>query len=291
MTFFISFLFFFSSFALFAKESSPYLAYLKSGTILTKLSDQSNTELTQGIYANVLAADPSRGDLFFVYDKKGKAIYETTASGIVQIENDFKILPQVSAQVQYPPPETFKRNDTSAFFNTQFNFHLDQFQNSSLVFASKSIRYEARTFFMTALPLNVGLGINYQTANWNDEFENKINLSIFSFGPQIEHVFYKKEALEISAFFGAEFAPVYQIKAHNLTTPEILHFKALIYDLGAEGTWSSKYGNWSLGTHYRRHQITLNSSSLSIEESNLRSEEISFRSIGFMIGYKYPWNL
>ncbi|MBC7428279.1 MAG: hypothetical protein H7336_06690 [Bacteriovorax sp.] len=291
---FLSFIFsFLFSFNASSEARKPYMVYLKPGTTLTRLSDRKEMTIAKGIYANVLETNQSRRDLFVVYNKEGKAMYETSALGILEVAQDLKILPNVDAEVVYPAPSVLKANDKIAFLDSQFNIHIDSLQTAALnpiysqnLASAVGPRYEFRTLYNnSSLPINFGLGVNFQSIQWNNDIDEPTTLSIFSFGPQIEKVVYSADTLSASAFFGAEFSPVYQAKSGNYTEK----YKAMLFDIGIEGNWSTQYGKWCIGAHFRHHDLTL--SETNRPDVNPVPEEISLNSIGAMVGYKYEWDL
>ncbi len=274
-----------------AAELKPYRVYLKPGTVLTRLSDKKSFAIERGIYANVLESNPSKRDHFLVYDKNGKAIYDTLADGVVEIEKDVQILPNVDAEISYPPPSQLKANNKYAFFDTQFNLHLERLGMAPLnsiynqeLTSAVGNRWEIRTLYVSTLPVNFGLGINYQTATWENDID-EVKLSILSFGPQIQRYIYQGETTALSLHMGGEFAPIYTTSSG--TSKE--KYQAILFDLGLEALWDSGYGKWTVGTHYRRHDLTLTSTTR--PGSNPVPEELVINSIGAMVGYKYEWDL
>ncbi len=274
-----------------ANEAKPYQVYIKPGSVLTRLSDKKTVSLPKGIYANVLETSPTRRDLFVVYDKAGTPVYATTADGIVEIDKDIKILPNVDAEITYPPPSTLRSDNKEALFDTQFNLHLDQLQTSAInsiysqeLSSALSNRYEIRTMYISELPVNFGLGLNYQLAYWENDVD-EVKLSALSFGPQLQRYIYAEDSMAISLFLGAEYAPLYRTSSGS----SVENFKAMLFDLGTEIMWDTYYGKWSLGAHYRRHDLTLTSSTR--PGVNVIPEELIINSIGAMVGYKYEWDL
>jgi hypothetical protein len=149
----------------FANDKSPYLVYLKPGSILTKISDKTELTLVNGIYAKVLETNFSRRNIFIVYDKKGMAKYEASAGDILEIEEDVRILPKINAEISYPPQSTFKSNDKKANFDSQFNLHVDNLLTSGLnsvydqnIVSIVGTRFEVRTLYNSELPINFGWG-------------------------------------------------------------------------------------------------------------------------------------
>jgi hypothetical protein len=275
-----------------AIAAKPYLVFLKSGTILTRISDRQNVYLAKGIYANVLETNPTRRDLFIVYNKAGKPLYETTSAGILEVKEDLNILPNVDAETVYPPPQLTKAIDRFAFLDSQFNIHLESMRTTALnpnndqsLSNAVGPRYEFRTLYNSTLPINFGLGMNFQSLQWNNSIDEPTTLSIFSFGPQIERVVYNEENISASILFGAEFAPVYSVKSGEFLDK----YKATLFDIGAEGNWTTQNGIWCIGVHYRHHDITLTSTTR--PSANPLPEEISLNSIGAMVGYKYEWDM
>lgn len=279
------------SFISLAEDLKPYRVYLKPGTTLTRLSDKKNFSIEKGIYAHVLETNPMRRDHFIVYNKAGKPVYEMLSDGIVEIEKDIQILPNVDAEISYPPPSTLKANNKYAFLDTQFNVHLDRLQMSPLntiysqeLDSAVGNRFEVRTLYTSELPVNFGLSLNYQTATWENDID-EVKLSILSFGPQIQRYIYQEEKLAISLHLGGEFAPIYRTSSGD----SVERYKAILFDLGIEAMWQTDFGKWSLGSHYRRHDLTLTSSTRT--GSNPVPEELIINSIGAMVGYKYEWDL
>lgn len=281
----------FFSFSLSAEELKPYTVYLKPGKVLTDLSDQSEVVLAKGIYAKVLELNPNRRNLFYVYDKNGKAKYETTSEDLVEIAGDIKILPGIDAEKIYPPKSVFRTENKTALFDTQLNIHFDNLQLSNLneIYSDQiqnvlATRYEARTLYVSDLPVNFGLSLNYQSAYWKNDIET-VKISILSLGPHFQYKFFKNENFVAHALLGAELAPIYQGTSATYTD----EYSAVLYDLGVETEWSSPIGLISVGSHFRHHELTLTKS----DRPNLAltPKEFSLNSLGFMIGYKIEWSL
>lgn len=291
MKFFLMMLIFGCSIPLMAREQKPYTVFLKAGTLLTSLKDQSQTSLSKGIYAKVLELNPKKRDLFHVYDKNGVAQYQVSAEGVVEVAEDNKILPTLNAEKIYPPKSILKVENKFAQFDSQLNLHFDVLGVSSLntiygdqistVFAT---RYEARTLYVTGLFVELGFGLNYQSAYWKNDTEN-IKLSILSLGPQFKFKFYDRDDFEAHALIGAEMTPIYQGSSALYNDK----YSATLFDLGVESQWQSPVGIISFGGHFRHHEVALTESS----RPNLQvvPEEFSLNSLGFMIGYKIKWSL
>lgn len=274
-----------------ASELKPYKVYLKPGTILTGLKDKQEMRLTRGIYVFVLETNPLKRDLFIVYDKAGKPAYETTALGVVEIAKDIAILPDVDAEIIYPEPSVFRSNNKHAFFDTQFNLHLDNIDTAPFntlygteYASSMANRFELRTLYSSELPVNFGLALSYETASWSSE-DDSLKLTALSFGPHIQHYVYEKEDLAVSLLLGAEYSPNYQTKTTEFTDK----YHAVMIDIGAEVLWGTSFGKWSAGAHFRRHDLTLTSSTRT--NFNPVPEDLTINSIGAMLGYKYEWDL
>lgn len=286
-----SFFILFISTPLRAENFEPYTVYLKEGAVLTSLSDKSTTILLNGIYAKVLELNPQRRDLFNVFDKNGVAQYQVTPEGIVEIEEDIKILPNINAQKSYPPKNSFKAENSVALLDTQLSFHFDNLNVSnlntiyndraSIVLATRS---EVRALYVSSLPIEFGLVLNYQSAHW-ESVNEKIALSILSLGPQFKYRVYQIEDFNIFTLFDAEIAPLYQATTSLYTDK----FSATLLDIGIENEWHNSLGTFSFGTHYRRHEIALSRSNR--PDLTLLPKEFSLSSLGFMIGYKIEWNL
>jgi hypothetical protein len=275
-----------------AANRLPYLVFLKSGTILTRLTDREERQLSKGVYAKVLETNLNKRDHFIVYNKEGKAIYETSSLGILEIEKDIRILPNVDAEVIFPPQDKFKTNDKYILFDSQFNLHIENLKIGILdplysqnISSTIGPRYEFRTLYKSGLAVNFGIDVNYQPVEWSNDFGETTKLTIFSFGPQIERVIYNEDEFTLSILFSGEFAPIYKTKAGDFTD----EYKAMLYDVGAEFIWSTQHGKWSFGTHFRHHDLILLSTNRA--ELNPIPEEISLSSVGAMVGYKYEWEL
>ncbi len=275
-----------------ASDSKPYRVYLKPGTVLARLSDKKSFVIERGIFANVLETNPSRRDHFLVYDKKGKPVYEVLVDGMVEIEKDVRVLPNVNAEISYPPPAELQTNNDYAFFDTQFNLHLDRlgmspfntiYKNQDATSALGN-RFELRTLYSSELPVNFGLSLNYQTASWETQTD-QIKISILSFGPQIQRYVYEEENVAVSLHVGGEYAPIYKTSSGLFSEK----YQAVVFDVGVETLWATYFGKWSLGAHYRRHNLTLKNTNR--PATNPVPEELVINSIGAMVGYKYEWDL
>lgn len=274
-----------------ADDLKPYKVYLRPGTILTDLKDHKDQRITRGIYAYVLETNPLKRDHFIVYNKAMEAIFETTALGIVEIKKDVMILPDIDAQTIYPAPSVLKSNSKNAFFDTQFNLHLDNINPAAFNSLYETqfkrtlgTRVEIRTLYNSILPANFGFSLNYQTASFSD-LNNELFLSAISFGPCLQHYIYEKENIAVSFLLGGEFSPNYQTSVDEFTDK----YNVFMLDLGSEALWQSDWGKLSAGLHFRRYDLKLSSSS----RTNISPlpGDITINSIGAMLGYKYEWDL
>lgn len=277
---------------LLAEETKPYIVYLKPGTVLTRLSDKKNLSIENGMYARVLETNYKKRDLFHVYDSNGIAQYETMAKFIVEVEDDYALLPKQKADVIYPAPSTLKITDKTRTLNSQFNIHMDNLQTSDFnsiysdgLASVTAPRFELRTMYERPdLPFGIGGSVNYQTTSWKNDVD-LIRLSVLSFGPTFLYDFYEDDDVRVTGLLGAEFAPVYQTSSGNSKE----EYKAMLYDVGVEGTWRTDYGFWAIGSHYRMHTLSLESTNRA--GTNPEQGRLSIKSLGIMVGYKHDWSL
>jgi hypothetical protein len=134
------------------------------------------------------------------------------------------------------------------------------------------------------LPVQFGLALNYQSAYWKNDFE-EVRISILSFGPHFQYNFYRNEGLIFNALLGAEVAPIYKGTTATYTDK----YSAALFDLGVESEWDSVIGKWSLGSHFRHHEISLDHTTR--PNSAITPKEFSLNSLGIMLGYKIEWEL
>ena len=281
----------FLCFSALADEAKPYLVFLKEGTKLTNIKDKTIVILPKGIYANVLELNPKRREVFNVYGKNGLPQYQVNSSGVTDIADDIKILPDEDASMIYPPKSIFKSENKFALFDSQLSIHYDALQVSALnnIYNDQSstilaARYEARTLYVSELPIEFGIDLNYQSAYWANDRES-IRLSILTFGPIFKYKFYENDGLNFHALLGAEIAPIYK------GTSDLYNdkYSATIFDLGIESQFHSRFGIFSLGSHFRHHNLALTES----DRPNLEivPKEFSLSSLGIMVGYKIEWDL
>ena len=291
MKYLILLLFTFISLGLSAEEPKPYTAFIIAGAVLTKLSDKSQVILSEGLYVKVLEINPKRRDQFIVYDKSGVAKYQVGALDLVEVAEDYKILPVYEAKKVYPPKSDFKTENKFAKFDSQFNFHVDSLALASLnniyndqISSVISPRYEIRTLYVTELPLEMGFNLNYQSTYWKNDIE-EVKLSILSLGPQFKYKFNEIKNFKLAALLGAEIAPIYQGSAGALKDK----YSAILYDLGVESEWHYPFGIFTLGSHYRLHRLALSETNRT--DSEFLPKEYTVSSFGIMFGYKIEWEL
>lgn len=282
---------FLSTSSAFSNDLKPYTVYLKEGAILTSLEDQSVSTLSKGIYAQVLEINPKKRTLFNVYDKKGVARYQTSSIGVVEIEDDIKLLPGIDAEKIAPPKSVFQAENKISNIDSQFNIHFESFRLSSLneiykdeISAVFSQRYEARSFYRPEWPLRFGFSLNYQNAYWENNVES-LRLTILSSGPHFQYSLFEDEYVQITSLAGVEIAPFYEGSSTLYTDT----YSAVLYDIGLESVWKTEYGLFSFGSHFRLHNIVLTKSNRPNRE--LKPREYSLHTLGAMIGYKIEWNL
>lgn len=274
-----------------AAELSPYTVYLKPGKRLFSIKDKSESVLTKGIYAKVLELDTKRRDQFYIYDKSGKVAYLTDAEGLVEIAEDTRLLPNLDAEKIYSPKSVFRAENKKALFDTQFSVHFDSLGLSSLneiyndqISSVISNRYEVRTLYVSDMPFNFGLCLNYQSAYWKNDVE-EVKISILSFGPIFQYNILRDEDMKIKALMSAETAPIYSGITANYTD----NYSALLFDMGLESEWKTPIGILSLGGHYRHHELKLQKTTR--QNIQLPPKEYSLNSFGATVGYKFEWSL
>jgi hypothetical protein len=274
-----------------AADPVPYTVYFRAGKKLIRLDNNHEYFVPKGIYVKVLELDPKRRDQFYVYDKSGKAVYITDAQDLVEIAEDIRLLPDLNAEKVYPPKSVFRSENKSANFDSQFSVHFDNLGLRSLneIYADDidsvlSTRYEARTIYLSDLPFHFGLSLNYQSAYWKNDIE-EVKISILSFGPVFQYNIVNDDDLKIKALMSAETAPIYTgISANNKD-----YFSALLFDVGLESEWGTPLGVFSLGGHFRHHELKLKSTTRT--NISLPPKEYGLNSFGATIGYKYEWSL
>jgi len=279
------------AFQLSAAELTPYTVYFKPGKRLVSLKDKSESFLSKGIYVKVLELDPKRRDQFYVYDNSGKPVYLTDAVGLVEIADDTRLLPNLNAEKTYPQKSVFKTESKKAVFDSQFSVHFDSLGLSSLneiyndeIKSVMSNRYEARTLYISELPFNFGLTLNYQSAYWKNDVE-QVKISILSFGPIFQYNILNDDELKVKGLFSAETAPLYS----GISSGYEDKYSALLFDIGIESEWKTAIGILSLGGHYRHHELKLQKTSR--ETIELPPKEYGLNSFGATIGYKIEWSL
>ena len=274
-----------------ADDLKPYKVYLKEGTVLTSIVDKKDQRISRGIYVYVLETNPQKRDVFIVYDKNMKPAFKTTALGVVEIKKDIALLPAVDAEVIYPPPTKLNASNKNAFFDTQFNVYIENIGAGAFnsLYSTEypnafGNRYEIRTLYNSALPVNFGMSLNYFTATWPVD-DGDMKLSTLSFGPHLQHYIYFEEEMAVSLIFGTDFSPNYRTTINTFTDK----YYAVIFNLGTEILWQNYFGKWSAGIHLRRHDLSLMSSTR--PDLSPFPEDLTAYSIGAMLGYIYEWDL
>lgn len=274
-----------------ASESRPYTVYLKEGTLLKSLKNKNEVVLSKGIYAKVVELNPKLRTRFHVYNNDNIPTYEVAGSDVIEVEDDIRLLPNVDAEKIYPARNVFKVVDKIAMFESQLDLHLDNLQIApfNAIYNDEianvlSPRYEFRTLYVSQLPLKFGFALNYQSAYWINDFED-IKLSIVSLGPHFKYNFYKTDDLNASVTLGAEIAPIYEGSSALYKDK----YSAQLFDLGIESEWLSPLGIFTLGSHFRHHQVAL--SETNRIDLSLTPKEFNVNSLGVMLGYKIEWNL
>jgi hypothetical protein len=275
-----------------AKELLPYTVFLKEGAPLTSIKFHTVKVLSKSVYAKAKETNIDKRDEFIVYDKENKPAYYVEAKYVVDVDEDYAILPKVDATKIYPPRTFFGEENKFAPLETQVNLHLESFMLSSLneiyrdkIAAVLANRFELRTMYHTHLPYSLGASVNYQTAFWRNDYE-EIKLSILSLGPHFKYSFQNfSDNFKLSALLGGEFAPLYE----GVSALSREDYTATLYDVGVEAEWSTQWGTLSLGSHFRHHEITLLKSDRPLLKTN--PKEFTLNTFGGMIGYKIDWSL
>lgn len=283
---------FMSALNLSAQDNTPYLVFIKPGSVLNRISDKKSFVTNKGLYLKVLEVHPTKRDLFNVYDNRGVLLYTTAPENIVEISEDIRVYPKVNAAIVYPPKASMFSEDMSFKFNTQFNYYMDSvdvsgFENiySPLNNKANGNRLEFKTLYQSSFPIEFGLTLSYQNAKWTAN-DSDINLNSFSFGPSFNYKFYTHEYFNLNANLGAEINPLFQTKSD--TSKE--NYSAFSYSLGVSAIFPTMFGNFNLGAQYRNSNINLSDSTMS-SPSGFAKNDFAISSLGFMLGYIKEWEL
>lgn len=272
-------------------ERKPYAAYIRPNSILTDIKTKKNFTNPNGIYTTVLSIHPTKSEEFWVYNSKGEAVYTTLASSVLDIEEDVRVLPKTNAQLIYPPTPQDRMNNKFARFSSQLSFSMENMPtdpfNGLYIAANETAtlsRFEFKTIYQSNWLIDFGIVTNFQYGSWLTD-EDRVSLTILSIGPVIEKKFYENEKVQLRFSAGAEFAPIYQTSTEeNRET-----YFSLILGGGVEASFDTYFGHFTLGTFYRRHDLTL-SNSRGYEHFQV-PEEIITNSFGVSAGYKIYWDL
>jgi len=274
-----------------SEEIKPYRVYIKPQSILNKINGNEGFVTTRGVYAYVIDRDFYKKDKMLVFDKKGNPIYEVDSEDVVLFDKDIALYPNPKADTRYPIAQTYQATNKNLYLNTEFNIHFDQIKTTKFSEINNQEnedavgnRFEIKSKVLSLFPVDFGVTFNYESSTWSSNFTD-VALDIFSFGPFLQKTFYEENNFQALVSFGAEVAPIYRVQSLGIND----HFNGLLLDFGLDGTWETQYGKWSLGTHYRRHDMTLNNTENKVQP--FAPSNFIINSYGFMIGYTYAWKL
>ena len=148
-----------------------------------------------------------------------------------------------------------------------------------------SPRYKINTHYISKTPVNVGFNLNLQSSSWRDQNQTSSDLNILSFGPELKFKIITQDEYELSSVTSFEFCPSYNIS----TSTGKDTFSSYIWGIGINNQFETRVGKINASLEFRKHYLTLNSTTRSSFE--LKPNEYVISSLGLSIGYKFDWEL
>lgn len=274
-----------------ATPRDPYLVYLASKSKLLSVGEHKDIVTDKAMYVYVLEENFNDRKQFWVYNNKKEKKYLTSAFNITELDPELRLLPSVDGNKIYRQRRILQTDDSTMTFETNFNLHFEQVSMVELNSlyptqpgSSGAVRYEVRTLYLTQLPIQFGINLNYQSIYWNNADE-QIRLSLLSIGPGFSYKTLNNEHFSLSILGNAEIVPLAQSKSTTNTD----NFSAYSFDVGIEGELPSSFGNFTIGTHLRRYFLQLENTTRT--DASIMQGEYSLSSLGLSLGYKIDWDL
>ena len=274
-----------------AAPREPYLVYLAPKSKLISIGAHKDIVTDKAMYVYVLEENLNDRKQFWVYNNKKEKKYLTSAFNITELDPELRLLPSVDGSKIYRQKRLMQTDDSSMTFETNCNLHFEQVSMSELnsIYpsqpgSSSSVRYEVRTLYLTQLPIQFGVNLNYQGIYWSNACE-QIRLSLLSVGPGFSYKILNNDQFALSILGSAELVPLAQSKSPQ----NVDNFSAYSFDVGIEGEFPSSFGNFTIGTHLRRHFLLLENTTRT--DATIMQGEYGLSSLGLSLGYKVDWDL
>lgn len=262
----------------------PFRALLLKGTRLVDIKSGKVYFTSSDLY--VLAQEETAGSQeSYILNKDKIAKYRTFTNRLRSIETDVTLYPQIDPNKIYVDKLKYHSTDKTLEIESHLTFHIEALNTPFLAdiyngtqTTSTANRFQSKTYYNSALPVDFGLSFGYQEGLWN-EVDNQVKWSSAFYGPSLRWQFAKWGKLHLNTKFGIEKSFRFEAIGPDSQT----QFENLLYEWEIEGIYHSALGPFLFGWTLRNMTWKINNTDSELSFSTLKQEVVS---TSFFAGYR-----
>ncbi len=272
-------------------EPKIFSVLIKEGVLLTDLDSNQVFTVKKTFYAKAKEKIVG-GETSYILNKKGEARYQTKTSGLVDIEEDLKTLPQLDALEIYRDKNDFSSLDSTFPFEYFFNYHFEtiisDYYPTLFGFSSRNgsaHRLQFKGYYHPSqLPLHFGINFQHVSGIWSDPYTNFFTWRAIFLGPNIHVHLEAEKGLSWHFHLGAGQALFHRsqrdLEQHN--------YDSTTMQLDLEVAKQTSYGKFLAGLGFRKTLSSLKSTS---EPLVIPAQTNSVNAFSISLGYSHGWSL
>ena len=272
------------------QEPRTFTVLIKEGSKLIDIETNQEFKTTRTFYAR--AREKVVGSrTSYILNNKGVIRYSTKTTNLIDVEEDRKLLPKVSALEVYEGKNSFYSFDKSLPLSHFFNYYAgamatDYYANLFKGDSKRAFSYQfqLKNYYRSRSPINFGLGIYYNYGYWKDSNRSTLIWRGLFIGPTVHTSFGESENSSWHLHFG-----VGQSLYHDSQRGSYRHrYSSTFMQLELERAIHSRLGKFLIGGG-----IHLSQSSIKETDEDITRKPLKGQSIGLhlSVGHLSSWNL
>ncbi len=232
------------------------------------------------------------GKWSYILAKDGSIKYKTYTKNLTSVQDIIKLRSTIPASKTYPMKTQNHTSDKALPLETHILFRND---TSNLSYVGQNLGYtdgnansstiSLKLYYKSFLPIDFGLVMDYQygVLNFEDSSESIWNAAYF--GPTAKYTFYDRGSFALNTQIAVKKSFFFNASDNG----QRISFSTLLWQVGLEALYKTKYGNLSLG--YENSFIRSSVNSELPGQAPIQPEKTTMTQNSFSIGYQFTWNL
>jgi hypothetical protein len=276
----------------FHTKVEPYRAILKKESRLKVVGGSTYRKNLREVQV-IAVENPAKPTISYIYNRNGEIKYQTPRENLISVQKDYDLSTGIDATVKYKKVTQRYTDDKGFTLKNSVNLYLEQARGElyTNLFAGdeknvQSRRLEAKSYFLTSLPVKLGLSSSYQFGDWKGH-PNDLTISWKAayLGPTLLYSFRETEQYSIDAQLSFQRSMFYEITDEQELTIDL---DASVFELQVGPQFDTSYGRFSLNFALRQYRTSITGAS---EFINWNPRKGKITSLSFSLGYLFELNI